>query len=77
MLRANGAEPTIICSFCNATVTGCSLTQVCSDIVGRNVVGQKKINLRLVDQYTGRMIIEMHNSKTAQQLMNRDMTTTE
>ena len=63
-----GRANNVVCRFCGATVTGCSSTQVYADIVGRKVVGQKiwerrKLTLRLIYQYAGKMTIEMHYSK--------------
>ena len=39
------------CSFCNATVTGCSLSQVYAHMVVTNVLGQKKINETFQQKY--------------------------
>ena len=40
--RANN----VVCSFCDATVAACSSTSLYADIVRRNVVWQKKMNIK-------------------------------
>ena len=41
-----GRANNVVCSKSDATVAGCSLTGVNADIVRRNVVGQKKMNIK-------------------------------
>ena len=41
-----GRANNVVSSFCDANVTGSNSTQVYADIVGRNVVGQKTMNMK-------------------------------
>ena len=41
-----GRANNVVCSKSDSTVAGCSLTSVYADIVRRNVVGQKKMNIK-------------------------------
>ena len=68
-----GRAKNVVCSFCDANVTGCSSTQMYADIVGRNVVGQKKACVTILRKDD----IWNAQFKTAQQLLNKDIMTTE
>ena len=41
-----GRANNVVCSKSDASVAGCSLTSEYADIVRRNVVGQKKMNIK-------------------------------
>ena len=43
---SRGRANNVTCRFCDATVSCCSSTQAYADIVGRNVLGQKKMNIK-------------------------------
>ena len=46
VFRANGGEPTMSRAVAFVAVTGCSSTRTYADIVRRNVVGQKRMNIK-------------------------------
>ena len=67
-----------VCSFCDATVTGCSSTRY-ADIVGRNVVGQKNMNIKACVPIRRKLRKDDNwnaQFKTVQQLQNKDTITT-
>ena len=73
-----GRANNVVCSKSDASVAGCSSTSVYADIVRRNIVVQKKMNIKacvtihrkddkemhnsLLSNFRTKMIKEMHNS---------------
>ena len=72
-----GQSQYVMCSFCDATVTGCSSTRVYADIVWINVVGQKKMNIKACIPKHRKDDNWNAQFKTAQQLLDKNMMTTE
>ena len=71
-----GRANNVVCSKSDASVAGCSLTSEYADIVRRNVVGQKKMNIKACVPIR-RKDDNWNAQFTAQQLQNKDLMTTE
>ena len=72
-----GRANNVVSSFCDANVNGCSSTWVYADIVGRNVVGQKTMNMKACVPICRKEDKWNAQFKTAEQLLSIDIMTTE
>jgi hypothetical protein len=71
----SGGAKNVTCNFCDTVFVGCSSSRAFAHILGRPVLGQKKSNAKECVPMRKRDDNRYAEFKTAQKVLNQDMTT--